>query len=89
MSLGDMITECLESIGDLYHAELKSKVFDVVVDTIMVTASAVEDSTPEVRSMRLFAIGDIAYEASKMGNLVEELLEKLSLCQTVVPHTMW
>jgi len=77
-ALGNIITECLESMGQQNHDDLTVKLYDVAVDTIMVTASAVEDSTAGVRSMALFAMGNIAFAITKMKSL-SELLHKLQL----------
>lgn len=80
-SLGNMVTECLESFDNLYHDELKSKIHDIVVDAIKVTASAVEDSTAGVRSMALFAMGNIALAVGMMDHVDNEFVQKLPLLQ--------
>ena len=78
-SLGNMVTECLESFDNIYHYELKSKIHDIVVDTIKVTASAVEDTTAVVRSMALFAMGNIALAVGMMKHVDNEFVQKLPL----------
>ena len=77
-SIGNIITECLESISSIYHDELRSKILAIAESTMIVAASAVEDSSAAVRSMALFAIGNIAYTTSKMKD-IEELLIKLPI----------
>ena len=76
-SIGNVVTECLESIRNIYHEELRKKIFAIVRDSIDVTAFAVKDTIAGVRSMALFAIGNIAFTIT--GDDFRELRESLPL----------